>query len=273
VSDAYLRELERLAMIGDITEQTRYIQELLRVGYIDENAIRLATYLRDEAAGSLTSIEEQPEAIFTEIASSAVDYRYQLEHVIRNLRNIAWNTIGGRRGAPSVRSKNEKFLTYGPEIVMRALIASIGAATSAVSNTYSDESNNLNFHAYDNLQRLIELYIRNTEFEIAYATIQRIGYMNLRLIQGEQTSETLRGLIYITLFTSITQLGNTLSILLAPESEDHETSYLESANETLGFAVSAANLTIHGNWPVIRDAIRNDLVGWLFYRDPLRELV
>jgi len=65
VSDAYLRELERLAVAGDVTAQAGYIRELLRAGYINENAIRLATYLRDEAAGSLTSMEQQPEAIFT----------------------------------------------------------------------------------------------------------------------------------------------------------------------------------------------------------------
>lgn len=286
MSDAHLRDLERSALTGDVTAQAGYIRELLRAGYIDENAIRLAAYLRDEAASSLTSIEEQPEAIFTEIASISVEYRRQLEHVIRNLRNIAWNTIGGRRGASSVRSKNDNFLTYGPEIVIRALIASIDIAINTISNIYSGESNyQINLHAHDNLQRLIEIYIRNTDFEIAYPVIQRIRAMNIRLTHGVYvtgTTTSVRGLNYATLFSGITSLGNTLSLLIEPESEDHETAYLESANETLGFAVSATNLVIYeggsidpsgNNWSVIRDAIRNDLVAWLFYDDPLRDFV
>lgn len=268
MSDAYLRELERLALAGDADAQIRFLQELLRTTHINNNALRLASYLRYEPANVLAPC---PDAIFTEISSIGVEYRRELEHVIRNLFNIS----GDIQAVAPVKSKNESDLVGSPEIVVRALFAAIRAAISAVTSTYiQDYHTQINFHIHDNYQRLVEMFMRNTDFEILEPARQKIDQMHQYLRTETPFIEDGEELTYRVLFNGIERLGRALSILFAPEFEDHDTVFLNAANETLQSAVSVANLVIQGNnWSIIRDAIRNDLVGWLFYRDLLRELV
>ena len=296
MSDAYLRELERRLAGGDVSDYARYISELLRVGYIDETALRVASFLRDEASRTLISTP-QPRIFPGEIHHIAAVYRTPLRRSIIALLHFLGNLgIGQGLATPTpwvlqqldlgvlkayrVKSKNETDLVDGSEVVMRALFAAIGAALDVLASAYIDPEEDydpyhqINFRLYDNYQRLVELFIRDTEYEVIQSILPKMSRIHNEIITNQPVPIEEHELIYRVLINGLERLGRTLSILVAPEFEDHNTAFYEAACETLESAVSVANLVIRGNnWPVIRDAICNDVVGWLFYRDPLRELV